>query len=51
MISPQGKHLGTIPVPENPANCAFGGKDGRTLFITARTSLYSVTLKTSGNLQ
>ena len=45
VISPQGKHLGTIPVPENPANCAFGGKDGRTLFITARTSLYSVTLK------
>jgi len=49
VISPEGKHLGTISVPENPANCAFGGKDGRTLFITARTGLYSVRLKTSGN--
>jgi gluconolactonase len=51
VISPEGKHLGTIRVPENPANCAFGGKDGRTLFITARTGLYSVQLKTSGSRQ
>ena len=40
-----GKHLGDIVTPEAPANCAFGGIDGRTLFITARTSVYSINLK------
>jgi gluconolactonase len=37
-----GKHLGTIVTPEEPANCAFGGKDNKTLFITAQTSVYCV---------
>ncbi len=49
VISREGKHLGTISVPETPANCAFGGRDGRTLYITARTGLYSIRLKTSGS--
>ena len=41
-----GKKLGVIVTPEDPANVCFGGKDFDTLFITARTSLYSVkTLK------
>ncbi len=41
-----GKKLGVIATPEEPANVCFGGKDFDTLFITARTSLYSVkTLK------
>lgn len=41
-----GKKLGVIATPEDPANVCFGGKDFDTLFITARTSLYSVkTLK------
>ena len=31
---------GEIDVPERPTSLAFGGKDGRTLFILARTSLY-----------
>jgi gluconolactonase len=48
VISPEGKHLGTINVPENPANCTFGGKDGRTLFITAQSGLYSIQTKTTG---
>jgi gluconolactonase len=43
-----GRLLGTIVTPEVPANCAFGGSDGRTLFLTARTSLYSVRVKTPG---
>jgi gluconolactonase len=43
-----GKHLGTIVTPEDPANCAFGGKDNKTLFITARTSVHCVRLKVSG---
>src|SRR5665213_1357757 len=37
---PDGKMAGKILVPETPANLCFGGKDGRTLFIAARTSLY-----------
>lgn len=43
-----GKPIGDIPVPEGPANCTFGGDDYKTLFITARTSLYSVLLKHAG---
>lgn len=35
-----GKHLETIPVPETPANLAWGDKDGKTLYITAQTSVY-----------
>jgi sugar lactone lactonase YvrE len=37
-----GKKTGKIDVPERPASIQFGGKDGKTLFIAARSSLYSV---------
>lgn len=47
--SPEGKRLATIAFPEHPANCAFGGDDFKTLFVTARTGLYSVELKVAGN--
>jgi gluconolactonase len=43
-----GKLLGKILVPESPANLCFGGADGHTLFITARTSLYAIEVKTTG---
>ncbi len=43
-----GKLLETIEVPEGPANVTFGGDDMQTLFITARTSLYSVRMKNAG---
>ena len=43
-----GKKLQTIEVPESPANVCFGGKDYKTLFITARTSLYQVRLVHAG---
>jgi gluconolactonase len=48
VIAPDGTTWGTIGVPEQPANCAFGGDDGRTLYITARTSLYRVELARAG---
>jgi gluconolactonase len=48
ILAPDGKRLGRIEVPERPANCAFGGKDGKTLFITARTSLYAIDLQVQG---
>jgi gluconolactonase len=48
ILSPQGKHLGTIELPEIPANCAWGGADGQTLYIAARTSLFRVKLAVDG---
>jgi gluconolactonase len=48
VITREGDHLGTIPVPEIAANVAFGGDDGKTLFITARTSVYAIRLKHAG---
>ncbi len=42
------KELGIIPVPEMPANVSFGGKDHKTLFITARKGFYSVRIKYPG---
>jgi gluconolactonase len=43
-----GKLLGTIAVPESPANLCFGGTDGKTLFMTARTSLYAIKVRVKG---
>lgn len=48
VYKPGGEKWGTVPVPEQPANVAFGGADRRTLFIAARTSIYSVVLKVPG---
>lgn len=48
IISPDGRHLATIACAEQPANLAFGGPDLRTLFFTARTSVYAVPMKVSG---
>lgn len=45
-----GKHLGTIVVPEQPANLTWGDKDYRTLYITATTSVYRLRTKTRGFL-
>jgi sugar lactone lactonase YvrE len=43
-----GKQIDRIEVPERPASLVFGGKDRKTLFITARSSLYSVRTRYSG---
>ena len=51
VYSPEGKLLRRIPVPETPANVCFGGQDGKTLFITARTSLYSIRTNVRGALR
>jgi gluconolactonase len=40
--------IGFIPVPERPANVAFGGKDHKTLYIAARTGFYSVDTNVRG---
>ncbi|MCX7886583.1 MAG: SMP-30/gluconolactonase/LRE family protein [Verrucomicrobiae bacterium] len=49
VVSPQGKTLGLITFPEGPANCTFGGQDMKTLYVTARTSLYTVKMLSTGH--
>ncbi len=46
--APDGTKLGIIRTPEVPANVAFGGADLRTLFFTARTSVYTLRVTTPG---
>jgi len=48
ILSPEGKHLGTIVGPEHPHNLTWGDEDGRTLYLTAQTGLYRVRLKIEG---
>jgi len=43
-----GTLIDTIETPERPTQLVFGGKDGRTLFITARSSLYGVRTRVRG---
>ena len=42
VYNPAGRLIETIEVPESPTNVSFGGKDGKTLYITARTSVYKL---------
>jgi gluconolactonase len=44
----KGDHLGTIVIPEQPANLNWGDKDDRTLYITATTSVYRLEMKAQG---
>ena len=48
VITPAGEHLGTIAFPQVPANLCFGGPDYRTIYVTARTGLYSVAVEVAG---
>lgn len=48
VITPQGKHLGTIFTGQATSNCAFGGEDGRTLYMTADMYLMRVQLNAKG---
>jgi gluconolactonase len=48
VFDPDGTRLGVIPVPELPANLAWGDANWSTLYITARTSVYRVRTQTAG---
>jgi gluconolactonase len=48
VLSPDGKHLGTIVPAEDPANLAWGDADAKTLYLTARTGLYRIRTNTVG---
>jgi gluconolactonase len=45
---PEGHHLGTIVIPEQPANLAWGDPDYGTLYITATKSVYKLRTNTKG---
>lgn len=45
---PEGHHIGTVAVPETPANLAWGDADYQTLYLTAKTSVYRLRTKTRG---
>jgi gluconolactonase len=48
VLSPGGKHLGTIITPKHAHNLAWGDDDARTLYICARNTLYRMPLKIPG---
>jgi gluconolactonase len=48
IISPAGKHIGTILLPEPATNLAFGDADGKTLYITDRRSFARIRLNAPG---
>lgn len=48
VYSPTAELIGEIKLPEGPANVTFGGADGRTLYITARTGFYSLRMRVKG---
>jgi gluconolactonase len=48
VFSPEAKLLGTIQLPEIPANLNWGDADGKTLYITARTGLYRIHMNVVG---
>jgi gluconolactonase len=48
VLTPDGKHLGTIRPAENPANLAWGDADAKTLYFTAVTGLYRLRVNVPG---
>jgi gluconolactonase len=48
ILSASGKLLGKIVTPERPANMAWGDEDGKTLYMTAHSSLYKIRVTTGG---
>lgn len=48
IFSPQGNQLGLVEFPEQPANVTFGGAEGTTMYVTARTGLYRVAMPIAG---
>ncbi len=49
-FSPQGQHLGTIPLSRAPQNLAFAGRDKKTLYIVGRNAAWKVQMLVSGYL-
>jgi len=50
VVSPKGEALGIIKLPEGPANVTFAGPENKTLYVTARTGLYTVPMQAQGHV-
>lgn len=51
IIKPEGTMLGRIPIPEDTlTNLAFGGKDGRTIYVTAGKTIYKTRVAIPGQV-
>jgi len=50
VVSSKGKHVRTLKFPEKPSNVTFGGKDNKTLYVTARKSIYTLPVKATGHV-
>ena len=48
VLSPEGEQLGILRLPEDPHNLAWGDEDGKTLYVTALTSIYRIRLGIPG---
>jgi gluconolactonase len=48
VLSPEGRHLGTIVGPKHPHNMAWGDADGKTLYLCAQSGLYKIRLGIRG---
>lgn len=48
ILTPEGKYLGTVRLPENPANLCFGDKDLQSIYVTANTGIYKFRVKKKG---
>ncbi len=48
ILSPEGKHLGTIRTPQHVHNMAWGDDDGKTLYLCGRSGLYRIRLNIAG---
>ena len=51
VYSPDGAQLGTVRIPEMPANLHWGGSEWRTLFVCATTSVYAVDTKVGPHVE
>ena len=48
IYSDNGRHLGTIVAPRTAHNFAWGGPDGKTLYLCAHSALYRIDLLVAG---
>lgn len=48
VLSPEGKHLGILTPPEEAHNMAWGDDDGKTLYVTALSSIYRIRMNVAG---
>lgn len=48
VFSPEGGYRGLVKFPEQPANGTFGGPEGKTMYVTARTGVYAVAMPIAG---